>query len=72
MRVATGTEIPRVLEVLATSGLEWLSPNQEKYLMTLNLDERSVVTSVTYHGKVGERSANRKASEVISTLGSWC
>ncbi|CAK0827541.1 unnamed protein product, partial [Prorocentrum cordatum] len=40
--------------------------------MTLNLDEGSGLTSVTYHGQKGERSGNRSAIEVISTWESWC
>ncbi|CAK0809564.1 unnamed protein product [Prorocentrum cordatum] len=64
VRVASGVEIPSVLEVLATDGLEWLSPQQPPHIMTLNLDEGSGLTSVTYHGQKGERSGNRSAIEV--------
>ncbi|CAK0817744.1 unnamed protein product, partial [Prorocentrum cordatum] len=67
-----GVEIPGVLEVLATDGLELLSPQQTSHIMTLNLDEGSGLTSVTYHGQKGERSGNRSAIEVISTWESWC
>ena len=71
VRVASGIEVPAVLEVLASDGLEWLSPTQTAHIMTLNLDEGSGLTSVTYHGQKGERSANRTASEVIGTWESW-
>ncbi|CAK0911859.1 unnamed protein product [Prorocentrum cordatum] len=72
VRVASGVEIPGVLEVLASDGLEWLSPDQSSHFMTLDLDEGSGLTSVKYHGKKGDRSSNRTAKEVISTWESWC
>ncbi|CAK0818384.1 unnamed protein product, partial [Prorocentrum cordatum] len=72
VRVASGIELPGVLEVLASDGLEWLSPKQDSFLMTLNIDEGSGLTSVTYLGQKGERNGNRSTQEVISTWNDWC
>ncbi|CAK0904649.1 unnamed protein product, partial [Prorocentrum cordatum] len=66
---ASGVEIPSVLEVLATDGLEWLSPHQTSHIMTLSLDEGSGLTSVAYHGQKGERSGNRSAIEAHWLMG---
>ncbi|CAK0899034.1 unnamed protein product, partial [Prorocentrum cordatum] len=71
-RVASGIELPGALEALASDGLEWLSPKQDSFLMTLNIDEGSGLTSVTYHGQKGERNGNRSTQEVISTWNDWC
>ena len=73
VRVAAGIEVPGVLEVMGTDGLEWLHPRDfSKHIMTLNEDEGSTLTQVTYHGKVGERPSNRTADEVIRTWDEWC